>query len=129
MKKSIVSMLFVTLFLSPLAQARRNNNREARQEARINQGIKSGELTAHEAKKLERGQERIDEAQDKAMADGKMTAKEKLKLEKMQDRQSRKIYRQKHDAQDRDRNAHAATPANPGQPGDGAEPAVPAAEQ
>lgn len=111
MIKSIVSMLVVTLFMAPLAQARRNNNREARQESRINQGIKSGELTAHEAKKLERGQERIDVAQDKAMADGELSKKEKVKLERMQDRQNRKIFKQKHD--DQQRGDHAQSPAAP----------------
>ena len=35
----------------------------------------------------------------KALADGKVTAKERAPIEKVQDRQSKKIYREKHDKQ------------------------------
>jgi hypothetical protein len=122
MNKSIVSMLVVSLFMAPLAQARRNDRRENRQDNRIEQGVKSGELTRHEARKLERGQNRVDNAQDAALEDGKMTAKEKIKIEKMQDRQSRKIYRQKHDGQER---GHAGDAGG----GDTTAPVEPAAGQ
>ena len=37
--------------------------------------------------------------EDKAVADGKLTRKEKARIEKAQDRQSKKIYREKHDKQ------------------------------
>lgn len=37
--------------------------------------------------------------EDKAMADGKMTKKERARIEHAQDRQSKKIYREKHDKQ------------------------------
>jgi hypothetical protein len=111
MNKSIVSMVLASLLIAPLAEARRNDRRENRQDNRIEQGVKSGEITRHEARKLERGQNRIDNAQDAAMEDGKMTGKEKLKIEKMQDHQSRKIYRQKHDGQDRNRAADSSAGA------------------
>lgn len=102
MKKSVISFILASFFLVPLAEARRDGRRENRQESRINQGVQSGELTNREARKLHRGQKKVDVAQERAMADGQMTAGEKLRLEKMQDRQSRKIYRQKHDGQNRD---------------------------
>jgi hypothetical protein len=37
--------------------------------------------------------------ENKALADGKVTAKERARIEKAQDRQSKKIYREKHDKQ------------------------------
>jgi hypothetical protein len=37
--------------------------------------------------------------EDKAVGDGKVTKKEKARIEKAQDRQSKKIYREKHDKQ------------------------------
>lgn len=97
--------------LSFNAEASRNGHRERRQEARIAQGVKSGELTRRETRHLVKGQKKIDAYQKKAMADGELSAKEKVHLEKMQDRQNRKIYRQKHDEQSRD--SHGG---NPGQP-------------
>ena len=97
--------------LSFNAEAARNNNREKRQEARIAQGVKSGELTRRETRHLVKGQKKVDAYQKKAMADGELSAKEKVHLEKMQDRQNRKIHRQKHDEQSR-----GSHEGNPGQP-------------
>ena len=37
--------------------------------------------------------------ENKAVADGKVTAKERAKIEKAQNKQSRRIYREKHDKQ------------------------------
>ena len=62
-------------------------------------GEKSGALTATEAARLEKGQARVHKMEDRAVADGKVTTKERVRLEKAQDRQSRRIYRQKHDKQ------------------------------
>ena len=99
MKNITVSVLLVSFVLAFQAEARRDQRRENRQQGRIAEGIQSGELNKHEARRLNRGQRRVDHAQEKAMADGEMTAKEKLKIEKMQDVQSKRIYRQKHDEQ------------------------------
>ena len=66
---------------------------------RIDQGVKSGQLNKKEAARLEKGQERIQKMENKAMADGKMTKKERAAIEKAQDRESRRIAREKHDKQ------------------------------
>jgi hypothetical protein len=79
---------------TPLVDQRQQN-----QEARIQQGVQSGQLTPKEAAKLEKGQAKVQVAEDKAKADGKVTAKERAKLAKKQNKQSRKIYKEKHDAQ------------------------------
>ena len=77
----------------------RIDQRQANQERRIEAGEKSGALTGQEAARLEKGQARVQRMEDKAVADGKLSAKERARLENAQDRQSKKIYRQKHDKQ------------------------------
>jgi hypothetical protein len=79
------------------------DQRQANQQQRIDQGVKSGELTAKEAARLEKNQQRIQKMEDKAKADGKVTPKERARLEKAQNVESKKIAREKHDRQ-RDRN-------------------------
>lgn len=75
------------------------DKRQANQEARIEQGVKSGELNQKEAARLEKGQARVQSMEDKAKADGKVTAKERKRINKAEDKQSRRIHRQKHDKQ------------------------------
>lgn len=79
------------------------DQRQANQEARIQQGIKSGELTQREAARLEKGQDRIQRMENRAKADGKVTAKERERIEHAQNQESRHIAREKHDRQ-HDRN-------------------------
>ena len=73
--------------------------RQAEQQKRIDAGVKSGELNQKEAARLQKGQARVQKAEDKAKADGVVTKKEAAKIEHMQDKQSGKIYREKHDKQ------------------------------
>ena len=82
---------------SPRADVRQDN-----QDARIQQGVGSGELTDREANRLEAREEHIENVEDRAKADGVVTRKERVRLEVKQDRTSRAIARQKHDRQDRD---------------------------
>jgi uncharacterized membrane protein YebE (DUF533 family) len=77
----------------------RIDNRESRQESRVEQGKTSGALTNREAAKLDAGQAKVDGMQNAAKADGKVTQRERTAIKKEQNKQSRKIYRQKHDAQ------------------------------
>ena len=78
------------------------NARERRQQERIRQGERSGELTRREAARLEAEQARIrvDEAYARRSGDG-LTAKERARLERELNRSSKDIYKQKHDGQDR----------------------------
>ena len=85
--------------LAQTSSTERIDKRQADQERRIEQGVKSGALTQKEAARLEKGQARVQKMEDKAMADGKVTKKEARRIEKAQDRQSKKIYREKHDQQ------------------------------
>jgi len=70
--------------------------REKLQQERIQQGIKSGELTQGEAKRLEGQQGRIQSTEDRMKASGNLTKADRTKLTRMQNRASRNIYRKKH---------------------------------
>lgn len=75
------------------------DKRQANQEARIQQGVQSGQLTQREAARLEKGQERVQKMEDKAKADGVVTKKERARIQHAQNVQSRHIAKQKHDRQ------------------------------
>lgn len=78
------------------------NARERRQQQRIRQGERSGELTRREAGRLEAGQARInvDEAYARRSG-GKLTAAERRRLQGELNRSNRAIYKQKRDEQER----------------------------
>ena len=77
------------------------NAHQDNQKARIQEGVKSGELTRPEAARL-RAQQRAIKAEKKiAKADGVVTAAERRKLRRDQNRASADIARQKHDSQTR----------------------------
>jgi len=104
-KSSLLIAVLAVFALPVLAQTNTPNidQRQVNQQRRIDQGVKSGELTGKEATRLEKGQEHIQKMEDKAKADGVVTKKERARLEKAENVQSRKIAREKHDRQ-HDRN-------------------------
>ena len=73
--------------------------RDVNQQNRIEQGLKSGQLTTKEAGKLEREEAHIDKMESYALKDGKMTNAEKQRIERAENQASKDIYREKHDAQ------------------------------
>jgi hypothetical protein len=77
----------------------RVDQRESNQQARIDAGVASGQLTAHETNRLDKQQARIASSEAKDKADGTVTAKERRQLHRMQNHASKDIYVQKHDAQ------------------------------
>jgi len=77
------------------------NHREYREQKRIGEGIRSGELTRREARRLESGMARIRVDERFARADGVVTPRERARLQRELNHESRSIYRQKHDGQDR----------------------------
>ena len=99
----IAAVALVAPLLANAQSTPRIDQRQANQEARIQQGVQSGELTNREAAKLEKGQTHVQNMENKAMADGKVTKKEAARIEHAQDQQSKKIAREKHDRQ-HDRN-------------------------
>lgn len=75
------------------------DQRQANQEARIQQGVNSGALTQREEARLDRGQQHVQNLEDRTKADGVVTRRERARLQQAENVQSRRIYRQKHDAQ------------------------------
>jgi hypothetical protein len=101
--KTLLACSVLVASAGAFAQANtpRVDKRQANQEQRIDQGIASGELTAREANRLGNGQERVDHMENRAKADGSVTRKERARITYAQYKQSARIYRQKHDGQDR----------------------------
>jgi hypothetical protein len=73
--------------------------RNVNQQQRVEQGVQSGSLTTREAGQLERGQANVDRREARAGADGNVSAKEQQRVQSAENRQSKKIYREKHDRQ------------------------------
>jgi hypothetical protein len=70
--------------------------RNINQQDRIKHGVQSGALTNKEASNLERSQARIDRKEVRAGANGHVSAKEQARIQKAENKQSNKIYREKH---------------------------------
>ncbi|GAA0715911.1 hypothetical protein [Dokdonella soli] len=70
--------------------------RNVNQQARINQGVRSGQLTNREVGTLEHGQARVDRKEANAGADGRVGAAEQARIQRSENRQSGRIYRKKH---------------------------------
>jgi len=79
----------------------RIDQREHNQRARIHNGVANGELTRPETRRLVAGQAHLVRVENRAKADGVVTARERAHLQHETNQQSRRIYRQKHDAEDR----------------------------
>jgi len=99
--KLLAALAAAALVLPAAAQTQTPvvDQRQANQDARIQQGVQSGQLTPKETAKLEKGQAKVATMEAKAKADGKVTPKERKKLAKAQNKQSKKIYKEKHDNQ------------------------------
>jgi hypothetical protein len=103
--KFAVSALVLGAVLSPFAaQARPFHRhrgidaREHRQQERIKQGVKSGQLTYNETRRLERRETGIRRAElrDRRHNHGRLTAFERRRLNRRLNRTSHAIYRAKH---------------------------------
>ncbi len=75
--------------------------RNINQEDRIADGVHDGSLTAHEASRMERGESRIDSREYAAGRNGRISAREQTGLKREDNRQSQRIYNQRHDQQHR----------------------------
>jgi hypothetical protein len=99
MKKLLVVVALIGLGLSTVvAQTAtpRVTKRQVNQQARIKEGVKSGELTPAETRRLERQQAKIQHDKRVAKSDGVVTPQEKAKIAHEQNRASKNIYRKKH---------------------------------
>jgi hypothetical protein len=96
--KTPFTVLLVTFAFSSAALAAEVDNREANQQARIAQGVKSGQLTPGETARLDNREAHINNeiARDRAANGGHLTGAERAKVNHQQDRTSAAIYREKH---------------------------------
>jgi hypothetical protein len=102
--KIVNKAFFALCVVLPLAAGAQTNTprvdqREANQEARIQQGAASGSLTQKETMRLENGQQRVQNMEMQAKADGVVSKQERHQLHHAQEVQSRHVYKQKHDRQ------------------------------
>ena len=74
------------------------NDRERNQQRRIGQGVESGSLTAGETAHLEKQEAGINREvrQDRKANGGKLTPQEHAQVNRQQNRESNRIYRDKH---------------------------------
>ena len=76
------------------------NQRKENQQDRIAQGVKSGQLTAGETSRLEHQEAGINKEERgmRAQDNGHLTKADKALLNKQQNQESKRIYRDKHNA-------------------------------
>jgi hypothetical protein len=105
MKKSTVlaglGLALMVVAGSASAGTPRYDARQTHQRERIVNGVQNGELTMRETRRLAAGQVHLNRVERRAKADGVVTAGERAHMQHEENQQSRRIYRQKHDAQDR----------------------------
>ena len=75
--------------------------RNVKQQQRIEQGIKSGQLTNREVSNLEKGQANVDRKEARAGANGHISANEQHNIQAAENHQSRKVYKEKHNDRQR----------------------------
>lgn len=93
---ALIAMLAITSVAGAQTHTPVINHREHRQERRINQGARSGELTHNEARHLRNRENKIRNDKRIAKADGRVTMKERRHLRREENRTSRAIYHKKH---------------------------------
>jgi len=72
--------------------------RNVNQQARIEQGVKSGQLSNKEVASLERGQAHVNRAEANAAANGHLGAVEQANVQGKENVQSARVYNKKHNA-------------------------------
>jgi hypothetical protein len=104
---ALAGAILVTIAGTTLAAAESRttvvDKRQATQQRRIDKGVASGQITPQEAARLQKGQAHVQRLEDKAKSDGTVTPRERRRLQHAQDAQSRRIHRQRHDAQTQSR--------------------------
>ena len=102
MKRTIAAAASIAVLVASGAFAEtRVARRQERQQARIAQGVKDGQLTANETASLEKKEARL-QAETRDMREdhgGTLTPSERARINRQQNRLSKDIAHQKHDHQ------------------------------
>ena len=104
LKKAAVAVALGAVFsTAALAQHQGGGieRRDAMNNERIEQGIRSGQLTPRETARLREMQARVERMESRARRDGVMTERERARIETAQNELSRAIRHEKHDEQAR----------------------------
>jgi hypothetical protein len=98
--KIVGGLLVAALAFTSVAEAQTRtpviNHRQHTQSRRINRGVRSGELTRNEARRLRTDERRISRDKRLARASGHVSPAERQRLRREENRTSRAIYRDKH---------------------------------
>jgi hypothetical protein len=100
-RKIAIAAILTAISLPAMAGTPGIDARERTQRGRIAAGVQNGELTRPETRRLVRGEVRLNRHERIAKSDGVVTRVERARLARHADRMSARIYRQKHDTQDR----------------------------
>jgi len=86
---------------SVLAQNNEINERQRNKQTRIGEGVENGSLTPAETARLEKQEAAIhhEVKQERKANGGTLTPQERRQVTRQQNRESKRIYRQKHDGQ------------------------------
>ncbi len=107
MKPLFVSMLLAGLTTFWLSTSHAGphdpgvNARQHHQQQRIGQGLRTGDLTRGEARKLEQEQRQIRREERRYLSDGQLTPRERADLQQDLNSAGRHIYNERHDAERR----------------------------
>ena len=72
-------------------------DRNVEQQRRIEQGLRTGDLTVQEASRLEREESRVSRMESRVLRDGTLSDAERERINRAQDRVSQDIARERHD--------------------------------
>ena len=101
MKRFGLVMMMTAALMAPLMKGEDTiADRKDRQQARIAQGVKSGQLTPAETARLETREKNLNQTirADRAGNNGKLTGQEKTQINNRQNRISNSIYKDKHNS-------------------------------
>ena len=98
MKTMLCAVALLGMFAVPAGAAGLypSDQRAVNQQTRIARGAGQGQLTGRETSRLEYGQARVSHAHARAGRDGTVTGQEARHINQMQNRQSRHIFRARH---------------------------------
>ncbi len=102
MRKLLFSLCLAAAAIAALPQAASAQStpgvdrRQHNQANRIWNGVRNGSLTRRETGQLIRGQARVRRQERRFKSDGVVTRSERVRLHRSQNRQSRRIFRKKH---------------------------------
>ena len=96
--------LLIGLALSAPAQSGKGHviKRQKNQQTRIKNGVQNGSVTRAEFRRLENQQARTRRLVKHSASDGEVTNKERFAIHKRQDKNSRSIFRAKHNDRDQE---------------------------